>query len=348
MSMKKLITFAMTIFAIFAQAGAPVLEPTQYQRLTTCQGGYWEEQQWFAGNFDNKGDSATRDDWAKVFYENGYISIDIHKTKSDGTTEMYRAYGTTRNWEPGTWFMADFNADGLADLGLATDYGGSWHPIRKFINYFDGKKHTFHMESWFSIQNQYNEQYFFLGNYDDSGSPDLYHIWRAYTVLDITVYPDYVYKAHAYHNQNYGHSGGVWVMADFNGDGRKEPAHIFDDGHNSTGVNVFFLSKTHSYVKRWGNIPIPFSVNEKWLVMDINNDGLIDLANVRSPNGLVYITAYLNNGSYVSPSAWTWDQHGYSPAQKWAVGDFNGDGRDDLGKVFNEGCASIDVHLNLE
>jgi hypothetical protein len=44
---------------------------------------------------------------------------------------------------------------------------------------------------------------------------------------------------------------------------------------------------------------------------------------------------------------WATKQGGFWDAQQWLVGDFNGDGRDDMGKAFNDGGAgSLDVHLS--
>jgi serralysin len=45
------------------------------QRWATQQGGYWDAQQWVAGDFDGDGWS----DLANVFSDNGAVSIDVHR-----------------------------------------------------------------------------------------------------------------------------------------------------------------------------------------------------------------------------------------------------------------------------
>ena len=44
------------------------------QRWTTRQGGFWDAQQWLAGDFNGDG----KDDLAKAFTDAGLASMDVH------------------------------------------------------------------------------------------------------------------------------------------------------------------------------------------------------------------------------------------------------------------------------
>ncbi|MFN6480292.1 hypothetical protein, partial [Nostoc sp. DedQUE07] len=60
--------------------------------------------------------------------------------------------------------------------------------------------------------------------------------------------------------------------------------------------------------------------------------------------GQYFISGTLN---FPNIQRWATDQGGFWDAQKWLVGNFNADGKDDLVNVFNDGgLASIDTHLS--
>ncbi|MEH2276533.1 MAG: hypothetical protein V7K40_17500 [Nostoc sp.] len=74
--------------------------------------------------------------------------------------------------------------------------------------------------------------------------------------------------------------------------------------------------------------------------------GKDDLVNIFNDGGLASIDAHLSNGKSFDIQRWATGQGGFWDTQKWLVGDFNADGRDDLVNVFNDGgLASIDAHI---
>lgn len=114
---------------------------------------------------------------------------------------------------------------------------------------------------------------------------------------------------------------------------------------NAKEVHYTYGTETKSYWYKPGN--------KKWLSGDFNGDGLSDIAYVWNDNGLATIYVYINQSQALSAirfnqECWATAQGGYWESQKWFAGDFNGDGRDDLAKVFNDHSFSdIDVHLSV-
>lgn len=138
-----------------------------------------------------------------------------------------------------------------------------------------------------------------------------------------------------------------WVVGDFNGDGVQDLANIFNDGgqasidvHLSNGSNGF----SH---QRWATRQGGFWDAQKWVAGDFNGDGKDDLAKVFDDAGQADIDVHVSSGNTFSMQRWVTRQGGYWNNQQWVVGDFNGDGADDLAKSFDDGgSASIDVHLS--
>jgi len=137
-----------------------------------------------------------------------------------------------------------------------------------------------------------------------------------------------------------------WLTGDFNGDGRDDFAKVFNDAGRAN-IDVY-LSNNGSFInQRWATQQGGYWNNQKWLVGDFNGDGLDDLAKVFNHANQASIDVHLSSGSNFTMGRWATQQGGFWNSQKWLVGDFNGDGKDDFANVFNDNNqASIDVHVS--
>ncbi|MFG1609483.1 FG-GAP repeat domain-containing protein [Actinoplanes sp. NPDC049265] len=132
------------------------------------------------------------------------------------------------------------------------------------------------------------------------------------------------------------------LVGDFNGDGRDDIA-TFTRG---AAADVYVaLSTGSSFVGtgwKWHN---HFAVgNEIPAVGDFNGDGRDDIATfTRGTAADVYVA--LSTGSSFSGTGWKWHNYFAVGNEIPAVGDFNGDGRDDIA-TFTRG-ASADVYVAL-
>jgi uncharacterized protein affecting Mg2+/Co2+ transport len=80
---------------------------------------------------------------------------------------------------------------------------------------------------------------------------------------------------------------------------------------------------------------------------DFNGDGKSDLANIWNDGGSTSANVYLSNGTALPEARWATKQGGYAEVQRWFYADFNGDGKADMAKVWNDGgLMSCDVHLS--
>jgi hypothetical protein len=135
-----------------------------------------------------------------------------------------------------------------------------------------------------------------------------------------------------------------WLAGDFNGDGKDDVAKSFNEG-GLASIDVHVSNGSSFSMQRWATGQGGFWDAQQWVVGDFNGDGKDDVAKSFNEGGLASIDVHISNGSGFSMQRWATRQGGFWDAQQWLSGNFNGDGKGDLAKAFNEGgLASIDVH----
>ncbi|ANW22457.1 transglycosylase family protein (plasmid) [Streptomyces clavuligerus] len=152
------------------------------------------------------------------------------------------------------------------------------------------------------------------------------------------------------------------TTGDFNGDNRDDVAVLYDNGRNADGTHRTalwtFTSTASGFgppVKKWDSVSAPVNSwswdRSKVATGDFNGDGkddigvLYDEGTSQMGTPAAALWTFLSTGSdFAEPSkkwysttsadSWTWDR------SKVTTGDYNGDGRDDVGVLYNNGQAS--------
>ncbi|RJF92813.1 hypothetical protein D3871_28020 [Noviherbaspirillum saxi] len=128
-----------------------------------------------------------------------------------------------------------------------------------------------------------------------------------------------------------------WMAGDFNGDGLTDIGAAWNNG----GTNVLTVRQstgsafthTHWLVNAGG-----WMDSTVWLPGDFNGDGRTDIAGVWNDGGSVTIAVFLSDGTkFPGWTQWSVKDGGWMDNVKWVAGDFNGDGRTDIGAAWNNG-----------
>ncbi len=248
-------------------------------------------------------------------------------------------------WDSQRWIVGDFNGDNRADLAkIFSEFGlGS---VDAHLSSGSG----FAIQRWATQQGGFwDAQKWLSGDFNGDGKTDLVKVFSEDGLGSADVH---LSNGAGFAMQRWGtQQGGFWdsqkwLAGDFNGDGKADLLKVFNDvGLGS--VDVHLSNGAGFAIQRWGTRQGAFWDAQKWIVGDFNGDGRDDLAKVFNDNGLSSIDVHLSSGTGFAMQRWGTQQGAFWDAQKWIVGDFNGDNRADLAKVFNDnGAATIDVHLS--
>ena len=244
------------------------------------------------------------------------------------------------------WLAGDFNGDGRDDL--ATVFNDN-NLASMDVRLSDGS--TFALETWAIQQGGFwDAQKWLAGDFNGDGRDDLVNVFNDNGLATMNAHlsdgASFATGTNWATQQGDFWDAQKWLAGDLNGDGRDDLVNVFGE-NGLVSVDVHLSDGSSFGFDRWATQLGSFSDNQKWLVGDFNGDGRDDLVNVFNDNGLASMEVYLSDGSGFVTEAWATQQGGFWDAQKWLVGDFNSDGRDDLVNVFNDNdLASIDVHLS--
>jgi hypothetical protein len=131
------------------------------------------------------------------------------------------------------------------------------------------------------------------------------------------------------------HTLQFWTAGDFDGDGKADVAHIWDD--EGISIDVYRSTGSSFELQHWATKAGGIWAGQAWAAGDFSGDGKSDLAVIFDEGGKVSIGVHVSDGSRFTETPFVVRDDSFVAGQKWVAGDFNGDKRDDLARVFGAG-----------
>ncbi|MBJ7538412.1 SpvB/TcaC N-terminal domain-containing protein, partial [Marinomonas transparens] len=134
-------------------------------------------------------------------------------------------------------------------------------------------------------------------------------------------------------------NGRQYLTMDVNGDGLMDITEVYNNGGSaatttwvSDGAGGFAKAKSANHIGGWGN-------GRQYLTMDVNGDGLMDIAEIYSyASGMAGTTTWISDGAGGFAKAKSANHiGGWGNGRQYLTMDVNGDGLMDITEVYNNG-----------
>ncbi|MFD4582937.1 FG-GAP-like repeat-containing protein [Streptomyces sp. NPDC058434] len=343
---------------------------TLWESRTTATGGYAVLQdrgnlvvhnaqgasQWSSNSAprrDVNGDGRSdMTDWYE--YADGKDGIHTFAATADGTFGApHQAYKSTgNNWSlPLTQrVQGDFNGDGRADVAVLYDYDDTTAKLWTFLGKADGGVQS-PTASWTSPAGSWDpaRSTLHVGDFNADGRDDI-AAWYDYADGSDALFT-FVANANGGFAapvkswsapNNWSASMAKYVTGDYNGDGRDDLAILYDYAAGAVKLWTFLATPSGGF-----NAPVQSWTHDTWgdwgrtnlYAGDFNGDGRDDAGFwFDYPDGRdVFYTLNGNtNGTFTAPKASLTVAAGGLTYRSMQIvpGDYNGDGRDDLGAMY--------------
>ncbi|MEO3807983.1 FG-GAP-like repeat-containing protein [Sphaerisporangium sp. B11E5] len=294
-----------------------------------------------------------RDDVAGFYdYGDASAALWVWTAGQDGSLQA-----PVRAWESGTWDATrtklvggDFNGDGRGDVGALYDYGDAsaalWVWTAGQGGAFQAPVRVWQSGTWDATRTK-----LVGGDFNGDGRDDVagfYDYGDASAALWVwTAGQDGSLQApvRAWESGTWDATRTKLVGGDFNGDGRGDVGALYDYGDASAALWVWTAGQDGSLqapVRAWESGTWD-ATRTKLVGGDFNGDGRDDvgaLYDYGNASSALWSWSATSTGTLQAPvRVWqsgTWD----AARTKLVGGDFNGDGRDDVGALYDYGNAS--------
>ncbi|MFG2645911.1 FG-GAP-like repeat-containing protein [Streptomyces sp. NPDC048370] len=299
-------------------------------------------------------------------------SLNTFLANSDGSFA-----GPTKSYEslPGSWNVnsmkfatGDYNGDGRGDMAALYDYGGGVVKLFTALGKSDGGFDTPFIQSWSSQKGGFYSPSMTMqsGDFNGDGRDDLM-AWYSYSAGNDTLF---TFTANVNGGFNppfpsYQLNPGWWdvkdskfATGDYNGDGRDDIAALYGYSNGDLKMHTFLALPYGGFagsVTSWsGNATTWGDWDRTYLHSgDFNADGIDDVMfwyDYADGHDAMFLSgSTARDGKFGTVTeGWVGKIGDWSYSQmKIVPGDYNGDGRDDIGSMFGYSNGSVGMFTHL-
>ncbi len=314
-----------------------VSSTTQSWYVSTSSGNSFTEGTLWTSDFGNNGDQWYIGD----FNGDGKEELALSRLDSGTTVKWYVSISDGNNFRTGKewcpdfgdqgdkWFVGDLNGDGKTDITLTRKINDHIH--RWYARLSNGSAFV-SLKTWLPDDSWYDSDAWYIGDFNGDGKDDL--ALRRY--INNSTIRWYIALSDGQRLLNptiwtndFGNLADKWYIGDFNGDGKDDLA-LYRITNTTTVQWYVALSNGNSFNSGQLWCPDFGDKGDKWYVGDFNGDGKTDVTLTRKINSTTqrWYTRLSNGNAFVSLKVWSYDFG--NDGDTWYIGDFNGDGKDDI------------------
>jgi murein DD-endopeptidase MepM/ murein hydrolase activator NlpD len=256
-----------------------------------------------------------------------------------------------------TNLTGDYNGDGKNDTVIVEKIND-----RNFLNVYLSTGSNFVKETWFENEYRTTSDQWIASDFTGDGKTDLARIYPDENGrTDIKMFISngslanggFTKETYWFENE-YRTNQDNWSVGDFTGDGKADLARIYPDENGRTDIKMFvstgslvnggFVKETYWFENEYR------TDSDLWRTGDFTGDGKADLAriypdeNLRTDIKMFVSTGSLANGGFVKETYWFENEYRTSD-DLWKVGDFTGDGKSDLARIYPDENSRTDIKM---
>ncbi len=305
-----------------------------------------QAQSYEAPDFNGDGIS----DLGQVWSDEGKLSVSVLLSDKTGFAENKWVKRDGSYDQTQRWFHGDFDGDQVSDTACLRDDEGqmSCDVYLSTDTNGDFLSDSFQKSPWAKQSGSfaYSDQWF-MADFNHDDKMDLARVYNEEGKRSVVVHlsngAGFDAPAKWADRQGDFDANDIWLTGSFDAVAGMDLAVV--TAGDTIDIDMFLSTGTAFSSTNWASDSAPRLTSMKWVAEDFNGDGSTDIANLWNDDGAVSINIHCAYEDCFTNETWAVKNGTFEREHRWFVGDFNGDAKIDIARLWNDaGKLSIESY----